>query len=74
MDLDALDCPKCGRRMRVIAVVRDPIEIRRVLEHIGERSDLAVPSRAWDPVPVPDWPDAPTDAYAMDTPAPDDWN
>ena len=52
--------------MSVIAVVRDPTEIRRVLEHLGEATGLEVPSRAWDPLPVDDWP--------RDDSPPDDWS
>jgi hypothetical protein len=49
LDIDALACPRCGSRMRVLAAVTEPEQVRRVLAHLGKRD---VPSRAWDPVPV----------------------
>jgi hypothetical protein len=27
-------CPKCGRDMKVIAVIEDPDELRRILRHL----------------------------------------
>ena len=38
---DALKCPHCGKRMAVLAVIRDRKEARRFLEGTGEN---AVPS------------------------------
>jgi hypothetical protein len=40
--------------MRVLSAVTDPAQVRRVLDHLGERTRQRVPSRAWDPVPVDD--------------------
>jgi hypothetical protein len=37
--VDALRCPVCGDRMRVIAVIHDPDVIERILRHLGR----------WDP-------------------------
>ena len=34
-DLDALACPRCGGRMRVIATVRDPAVVRAILAPLG---------------------------------------
>ena len=36
--------------MRVIANIQDPLQVRRILEHLGERTG-AIPTRAWDPLP-----------------------
>jgi hypothetical protein len=33
--IDALACPRCGSRMRVIAAITDPAVIRRILGHLG---------------------------------------
>jgi hypothetical protein len=34
--LDVLCCPKCGGRMKIKAVILDPIEIARLCDHLGE--------------------------------------
>jgi hypothetical protein len=34
-------CPKCGARLRVIAVVDDPPLIKRILEHLEAREQRA---------------------------------
>ena len=31
---DPAVCPKCGAEMKVIAVIEDPLEIRRILRHL----------------------------------------
>ena len=36
LGIDALICPRCQGRMRVIALVREPSEIRRFLANLGE--------------------------------------
>jgi hypothetical protein len=36
--LDVMRCPKCSRRMRVIATILDPVVVRRILEHLGLRA------------------------------------
>ncbi len=33
-ELDPMICPKCGSEMRVIAVIRNPPEIRKILKHL----------------------------------------
>src|SRR5262249_47232193 len=33
--IDALACPNCGGRMRVIATIDDPRVVRRILRHLG---------------------------------------
>jgi hypothetical protein len=33
--IDVLTCPRCGSRMRLIAMIHDPQVIRRILAHLG---------------------------------------
>ena len=33
-ETDPMVCPKCGSEMRVIAVIRNPPEIRKILKHL----------------------------------------
>jgi len=33
-EVDPMVCPKCGRDMKVIAVIEDPDELRRILRHL----------------------------------------
>jgi len=48
-------CPKCGARLRVIAVVDDPALIQRILEHLEARGlrhvHVAVGELVEPPVP-----------------------
>jgi len=37
---DYLDCPRCGSAMRIIAFITHVADVKRILEHIGEASDL----------------------------------
>ncbi len=46
--LDSLRCPNCPRRLRVIATITDPPVVRRILEHLSERSER-VPA---DPIEI----------------------
>jgi hypothetical protein len=51
-EADPLECPKCQKPMRVIALIDDPAVVRRILEHLAR----------WEPLPTergppePDWP------------------
>jgi hypothetical protein len=36
--VDALECPRCHGRMRVVAAVTEPGAIERILRHLGEHS------------------------------------
>jgi hypothetical protein len=47
--LDVLRCPRCDRRMRVIATVTAPPTVRRILEHLGVRADPLPRAPARDP-------------------------
>jgi hypothetical protein len=45
-DIDALACP-CGGRIRIIALIDDPLVASKILDHIGLATDLAdAPARA----------------------------
>jgi hypothetical protein len=46
---DMLACPRCGGRLRLIAVIEEPRVIRRILGHLGLPTE-ARPSRA-PPIP-----------------------
>jgi len=46
--LDVLDCPRCGGRLRLIALIEEAAVIGRILGHLGFPADLPVarPARA----------------------------
>ena len=46
---DALRCPKCAAKMRIVATVTDPASVERVLTHIGVRTEPLPRARARDP-------------------------
>ena len=39
--------------MKIVAAVQDPVQVSKILTHLGERSG-SVPTRAWDPLPCAD--------------------
>jgi hypothetical protein len=39
LDIDALECPGCGGRMRFVAAIMLSSAIRRILRHLGLPSD-----------------------------------
>jgi hypothetical protein len=41
-EIDPFLCPKCGSEMRVIAVIQDVTEIKRILKHL-KKIDRAPP-------------------------------
>jgi hypothetical protein len=45
---DVLDCPRCGGRVRLIALIEEAAIIGRILGHLGLPTDLPVvrPARA----------------------------
>ena len=49
---DVLECPRCGGRLQLIAVIEDPAVIERILRHLGLPTDIpeARPAR---PPPMP---------------------
>ena len=48
MGLDVVTCPRCGGRLRLIAVIDDPVVVTRVLRHLGLPTEIpqARPARA----------------------------
>jgi hypothetical protein len=50
-DLDVLACPRCGGRLRVIAVVQDPAVVRTILTHVSRTLSSEAPGPA-PPAPV----------------------
>jgi len=48
--IDVLACPGCGGRLRLIATLRDPAVIRKILEHLGRLPSEQSPGPA---LPVP---------------------
>ena len=49
LGLDVLDCPRCGGRLTLIAVIDDPAVIRRVLRHLGLSTEVPEPQPARAP-------------------------
>ena len=50
-DLDVLACPRCGGRLRVIAIVQDPLAVQAILAHLGRSLSTEAPGPA-PPVPA----------------------
>ena len=48
-DIDVLSCPKCHGRLRLMAVLRDEAQVRRVLRHFGKPTDPPPIAKARDP-------------------------
>ena len=48
-DVDVMQCPKCGGRLRVLDVITEHEPVRRILAHLGLATDLTPPARARDP-------------------------
>jgi hypothetical protein len=49
LSLDALECPKCHGRLRVVAVITEREPIRRILVHLGLPTEPPAVARARDP-------------------------
>ena len=47
--LDVLACPRCGGRLRLIALIEQAAVIKRVLGHLGLPTELPVPRPARAP-------------------------
>ena len=46
--IDVLRCPHCGSKRRVVALIQDPLVVRKILVHLGldgEPTELA-PARS----------------------------
>jgi hypothetical protein len=50
--LDVLACPRCGGRLRIIAIVQDPAVVWPILTHVGRALATEAPG------PAPPAPDA----------------
>jgi hypothetical protein len=37
--VDALSCPKCNGRMKILAAITEPDAIRKILDHLGIPSE-----------------------------------
>lgn len=46
-EINLYTCPKCGSEMKVIAVIQDTSEIKKILRHL-KKVDRAPPGVAWD--------------------------
>jgi hypothetical protein len=51
-DLDALACPRCGARMRLLATIDDPLVIEPISAHLGLPTDRVRPDPAQPPPPA----------------------
>jgi hypothetical protein len=49
MDVDALNCPKCDGRLRVLAIITEREPVRRILSHLGMPTEPPPVARARDP-------------------------
>ena len=38
--IDVLQCPKCLGRMKLIALIEDPVVIAKILDHLGLSSEI----------------------------------
>ena len=47
--LDVLECPRCGDRLELIALIEDPAVIRRILGHLGVPTEVPTPRPARPP-------------------------
>jgi hypothetical protein len=64
LSVDALECPKCHARLRVVAVITEREPIRRILAHLGLPTDAPAVARARDPTDEPDG-DGPSEQLAL---------
>jgi hypothetical protein len=46
---DAMRCPSCGRKMRLLATITEPPVVRQILEHLGVRASPLPRAPARDP-------------------------
>ena len=49
LSVDALVCPRCHGRLRVVAVITEREPVRRILAHLGMPTDPPPVARARDP-------------------------
>ncbi|MFH1130281.1 MAG: hypothetical protein V1754_03035, partial [Pseudomonadota bacterium] len=46
---DVLACPKCGGRLRLVALIKEPKALRKICEHLGFPTELPKPAPARPP-------------------------
>jgi hypothetical protein len=51
--LDLLACPRCGGRLRLMALIEEAAVIKRILEHLGLPAEIPAPRPARPP-PAPE--------------------
>ena len=76
-EIDALRCPRCGSRMRVLAAITDPSVARRILECIGlpaRAPPLQSPALASAGRSRTDEQAKPGDSFNFDQSPPSDWD
>jgi hypothetical protein len=68
--VDALTCPKCDGRMKILAVITKADSVRAILDHLGIPSEAPRrhPAR---PPPQTELPGRDTDAFYADPPSPE---
>ena len=49
---DVLACPRCGGRLRLIALIEQAAVMQRMLQHLGLPTDVPVPRPARAPPPI----------------------
>ena len=57
---DVLAYPRCGRAMRLIALIEQPDVVRRILRHLGEATEVPAPAPARSPPLAREDADGPT--------------
>ena len=68
--VDALTCPKCDGRMKILAVITEPDSVREILDHLGIPS-AAPPRHPARPPPQTEFPGGDADAPYADPPSPE---
>ena len=46
---NALKCPKCAATLRILATILEPAEVKKILSHLGIRTEALPRGRARDP-------------------------
>ncbi len=54
---DVLACPKCNGRLRLVALVKEAVALRKICEHLGAPTELPKPAPARPPpqLEIVDW-------------------
>jgi hypothetical protein len=68
--VDALTCPKCDGRMKILAVITEPDSVREILDHL-EIPSAAPPRHPARPPPQTEFPGGDADALYADPPSPE---